>query len=69
MRKQLVLVVGMQHSQFENVAYLLTYIECSYGLTTRQGRDLNLKAAKYVIWDDKIFKKAIDGTFLRCVDT
>ena len=27
-----------------------------------------MKAAKYVIWDGKFFKRAIGGTFLRCVD-
>ena len=34
----------------------------------RQRRDLRLKEAKFVIWDGKLFKKEIDGTFLRCVD-
>ena len=65
---QLVLTVGMQDSWFENIAYLLTYRECPDGLTTRQRRDLKLKVAKYVIWDNKLFKKAIDGAFLRCMD-
>jgi len=37
-------------------------------LNVKQRRDLKLKAAKYVIWDIKIFKRASDGTFLRCVD-
>ena len=65
--KQLVLAVGLYDSWFENISYLLTYGELE-GLTTRQKRDLKLKVAKYVIWDGKLFKKAIDGTFLRCVD-
>ena len=34
----------------------------------KKRRDLKLKVAKYVIWDGKIFKRAIDGMFLRCVD-
>ena len=66
--KKLVLSVGMQDSWFGNITYLLTYGECLEGMTTKQRRDLKLKVAKYVIWDDKLFKKAIDGTFIRCVD-
>ena len=64
----MVLVVGLYDSWFENISYLLTYGECVEGLTARQRRDLKLKVAKYVIWDGKLFKKDIDGTFLRCVD-
>lgn len=48
--KQLVSVVGMQDSWFENIAYLLTYEECPEGMTARQKRDLKFKVAKYVIW-------------------
>ena len=62
------MVVGLHDTWFEDIAYFLTYGECSKGQTSRQRRDLKLKAAKYVIWDGKLFKKAIDGTFLRCVD-
>lgn len=66
--KQLVLAVGLYDSWFENISYLLTYGECPKGLNAKQRRDLKLKAVKYVIWDGKLFKRAIDGTFLRCVD-
>ena len=62
------LAVGLYDSWFENISYLLTYGECREGLNAKKIRDLKLKAAKYVIWDGKIFKRAIDGTFLRCVD-
>ena len=62
------MVVGLHDTRFEDIAYFLTYEECPGGLTARQRRDLKLKVAKYVIWDGKLFKKAIDGTFLRCVD-
>ena len=66
--KQLVLAVGLYDSWFENISYFLSYGECPDGLNAKKRRDLRLKAAKYVIWDGKLFKKAIDGTFLRCVD-
>ena len=66
--KQLVLIVGLQDTWFEDIVYFLTYGECPKGLTTRQRRDLRLKVARFLIWDGKLFKRAIDGTFLRCVD-
>ena len=66
--KQLVLTVGLYDSWFENISYFLTYGECPEGLNAKQRRDLRLRATKYVIWDGKLFKRAIDGTFLRCVD-
>ena len=66
--KQLVLAVDLHDLWFENITYFLTFGECLEGLTTRKRRDLKLKLATYVIWDGKLFKKAIDGTFLRCVD-
>ena len=66
--KQLVLAVGIYDSWFENISYFLTYSECPEGLNAKQRRDLIFKAAKYVIWHGNLFKKAIDGTFLRCVD-
>ena len=66
--KQMVLLVGLYDLWFENISYFLTYGECLEGLNAKQRRDLKLRAAKYVIWDGKLFKKAIDGTFLRCVD-
>ena len=66
--KQLVLAVGLRDTWFEDIVYFLTYGDCPEGLNERQRRDLRLRAAKFVIWDGKLFKKALDGTFLRCVD-
>ena len=62
------MAVGLRDTWFEDITYFLTYVECLEGLTTRKRRGLRLKATKFVIWDGKLFKKAIDGTFLRCVD-
>ena len=31
-------------------------------------RSLQLKAAKFVIVDDVLYKRGLDGMFLRCVD-
>ena len=67
-KNQLVLPIGLYDSWFENISYFLTYGECPEGLTAKKRRDLKLKATKYVIWDGKLFKRAIDSTFLRCVD-
>lgn len=30
---------------------------------------LKLKSTKYIIWGDTLYKKGIDGTLLRCVDS
>ena len=34
----------------------------------RKRRDLKLRVAKFMVWDGELFKKALDGTFLRCID-
>lgn len=34
----------------------------------KEKRNLRLKAAKYVIFNDVLYKRGLDGTFLRCVD-
>ena len=61
-------MVSLQDPWFSNITYFLTYSECPNGSTTKQRRDLRTKALKYVIHDDDLYKRAIDGTFLRCVD-
>ena len=63
-----VLMVSLQDPWFSNIAYYLTYGKCPKGLTAKQRRDLKTKALKYVIHDDFLYKRAIDRTFLRCVD-
>lgn len=50
------------------MAYYLTYGSCPGHLSTKDQRNLKLKAAKYVIWQDVLYKKGLDGTYLRCVD-
>lgn len=51
-----------------DVAHYPTYGECLDYLTPREKRNLRLKARKYVIFDDVLYKKGPYGTFLRCVD-
>ena len=46
----------------------MTYGESLDGLITKWKRDLKTKAFKYVIHDDVVYKRAIDVTFMRCVD-
>ncbi|XP_059075436.1 uncharacterized protein LOC131875353 [Cryptomeria japonica] len=62
------LVRGTIDEWFTNIAYFLTYGECLAYLTSKEKRAVKLKAAKYIIWGDVLYKKGIDGTFLRCVD-
>ena len=54
-KKQQVLAVGLHDPWFENINYLLKYVECLEGLSVRQRRDHKLKATKYLIWDGKLF--------------
>ena len=54
--------------QFSNITYFLIYGECPEGLSAQKRRYLKIREAKYVIVDDVLYKKAIDGTFLRCID-
>lgn len=63
-----VIMVSLRDPWFSNIVYFLTQGECPDGLAAKQRRDLKKKALKYVIHDDFLYKKAIDGTFLRCVD-
>lgn len=64
----LVLFVGLQDSWFVDVAFYLTYGECPEHLSPKEKRNLRLKAAKYVIFGDVLYKKRLDDTFLRCMD-
>lgn len=63
-----ILIVSLQDEWFSDIAYFLTYGQCPKHLSSKQKRDLKLKAAKYVIWGDTSYKRGIDGTFLKCVD-
>ena len=46
----------------------MTHGEYPDRLTTKKRKYLKTKALKYVVHDDVLYKRAIDGTFLRCVD-
>ena len=62
------LMVSLQDPWFSNIAYFLTYGDCPDGLTYKHKRDLRIRSAKYVRYDDQLYKRVINGTFLRCVD-
>lgn len=64
----LTLFIGLQDTWFSDVAYYLTYGSFPSHLSAKEQRNLKLKAAKYVIWQDVLYKKGLDGTYLRCVD-
>lgn len=48
--------------------HFLTYGECPDHLTPKEKRNIRVKVARYVIVDDILYKKGLDGAFLRCVD-
>lgn len=64
----LTLFVDHQDSWFTNAAYYLMYGDCPDHISPREKRNLRLKATKYVISNNILYKKGLDGTFLRCVD-
>lgn len=62
------LLVGLKDDQFYDIAYFLTYGESPKHITTKVEIKLRLKATKYTIIDNVLYKKGLDGAFLRCVD-
>ncbi|KAH9306921.1 hypothetical protein KI387_011325, partial [Taxus chinensis] len=64
----LVLFVATSDEWYSDIAFFLTYGECPMHLTAKEKRTIKLRVAKYVIWDDGLYKRGIDGIFLRCVD-
>lgn len=63
-----VLFVSLRDSWFSDVAFYLSYGDCPPYLTPKERRNLRLKSTKSVIVDDILYKKGLDGAFLRCVD-
>ena len=63
-----VFMVSLQDPWFSNIAYFLTFGECPNELTTKKRRYLKTKSLKFAIRDDVLYKRAIDGTFMRCMD-
>lgn len=64
----MVLFVSTTDEWYSNIAHFLTYRECSNHLTLKEKRTVKLKSASFVLWDNSLYKCAMDGTFLRCVD-
>lgn len=62
------LFVATTDTWFSNVVFFLTYEEPPGHLSAKEGRNLRLKVAKYVIVDSVLYKRGLDGMFLRCVD-
>lgn len=63
------LSIGLKDDWFSNIAYFLTYGQCLGHLTGKEKRNLKLKVTKYVIMDDVLYKKGLNGMFLKCIDT
>ncbi len=63
-----VLLVSETDPWFSNVTYFLTYGECPPNMSYKEKHNLRLKAKKYVISNGVLYKRGMDGTFLRCAD-
>ena len=66
--ENLALLVGLKDEWFLDIAFYLTYGECPKHLIGKAKRTLKLKEDKFVIVDDILYKKGLDGMFLHCVD-
>ena len=62
------LFVGLKDEWLSDIAYFLTYGRCLEHLRGKEWRILQLRVAKFIIIDDVLYKKGLDGMFLRCVD-
>jgi len=63
-----VLFVTTIDEWYSNIAHFLTYGECPSHLSYKEKRTVKLKAANYVLWDNGLYKRSLDGVFLHCVD-
>ncbi|KAH9331585.1 hypothetical protein KI387_003693 [Taxus chinensis] len=63
-----VLFVTTTNEWSADIAYYLTYGEFPPHLDYKQRRTLKLKATKFVIWYHALYKRGMDGCFLRCID-
>lgn len=63
-----VLFVSTTDEWYSNIAFFLTYGECPQHLSFKEKRSIKLKVVNFVLWDNGLYKRAIDGTFLHCVD-
>lgn len=63
----IVLFINTTEGWYSNIAHFLTYGECPY-LSYKEKTNIKLKASNFVIWDNCLYQKNIDDTFLMCVD-
>ena len=63
------LLVGLKDEWYSNIAYFLTYGQYPNHVKGKYRRSIQLKVAKFVIIDDILYKKGLDGMLLRCVDS
>lgn len=50
------------------IAKFITYGEFPSHLSAKDKRAIKLRFAQYVLWENALFKRGIDGRFLKCVD-
>lgn len=63
------LLVGLKDEWYSNIAYFLTYGECPNHVKGKDRRSLQLKATKFLIIDDILYKRGLDGMILRYVNS
>lgn len=63
-----ILFVSTIDEWYSNIAYFIIYGECPTHLTYKEKRNLNMKSANYVLWENSFYKRSLDGTFLGWID-
>lgn len=63
-----VLFVSTTDEWYSNLAYLLTYEDCPAHLSRKEKQTLKLKVENFVLWENGLYKKGLDGNFLCYVD-
>ena len=53
---------------YADIAHFLTYGEFPSHLTAKEKRTVKLRSVQYVLWENALFKRGLDGRFLKCVD-
>lgn len=59
-----VLFVSTTDEWYSDLAYFLTYGECSAHISRNERQTLKLKAMNFVLWDNGLYKKGLDDNFL-----
>ena len=59
---------NMEHEWYKDIIYYLKNLTCPDHLVDHQRKDLRLKGSKYILTQDGLGWKNLDGIILKCVN-